>query len=91
VSGDHAEIVEGQLVGGDEGRRHEQGLRLGRVADLLGVGHGAQGDQVDPGQGGPPPQLRLDARKIEPRAEEAGLLRTLARGEHREHAYDCGR
>src|SRR5205814_9738518 len=70
--------------GGDQ-----EGLGLGGVLDLLGVGLGAQVDKVDAAEGGPPPQARFGARQREPGSEEAGLLGALAGCDNSKHVYDC--
>ena len=49
---------------------------------------GAEVDQVDPGQRGPPAQPGLGAGEVEPRREEAGLLGALAGREYGEHVLD---
>ena len=49
---------------------------------------GAEVDQVDPGERGPPAQAGLGAGQVEPGSEEAGLLGALAGREYGEHVYD---
>ena len=93
VPGDQADVVHRQVLGGQQGGRDEQGLGAGGVLDLVGVGRGAEVDQVDPGQRGPPAQAGLGAGQVEPGREEAGLLGTLAGREDGEHVVDssgCG-
>ena len=74
VPGDHADIGQGQVLGRRERGRDEQGLGLGGVPDLVGVGHRAEVDQVDAGGHGPPAQPGLGAADGEPIGEETGLL-----------------
>ena len=61
------DVVQRQVLGGEQRGRDQQRLGPGGVPDLVGVGVGAQVDQVDPGQRRPPAQPRLGAGEVEPR------------------------
>src|SRR5215207_4866053 len=73
------------MIGRQQGSGDEQGLGLGGVLDLVGVGRRAEVEQIDPGKRGPPAKAGLRTIKGEPRSQEAGLLSTLARRENGEH------
>ena len=64
----------------EQSRADQQRLGLGGVADLLGVGLGAQVHQVGSGQVRPRPQPCFSAGKIEPGSQKPRFLRTLSRG-----------
>ena len=88
VAGDQADVVHGQVLGGQQGGGDEQWLGARGVPDLVGVGLGAEVDEIDAGEGGPPPQARFGAGQVEPGREEAGLLGALAGREYGEHVLD---
>ena len=55
------DVVQRQLLGGEQRGGDQQRLGPGGVLDLVGVGVGAEVDQVDPGERGPPAQPGLGA------------------------------
>jgi len=89
MAGDDAAVVEPHMLHGDQRGGDEQGLGHRSVTDLVGVGGGAEADEIDPGQRRPPAESGFRAGEVEPGGEEAGFLGALAWGENCEHAYDC--
>jgi hypothetical protein len=91
VPGHQSDVVQRQVLAGQQRGRDQQRLGASGVLDLVGIRLGAQVDQVEPGERGPPAQPGGGAGQIEPGAQKAGLLGTLAGGEDGEHGDDSSR
>jgi hypothetical protein len=76
------------VLGGQQRRRDQQRLGTGGVLDLVRAGPGAEVDQVDPGERGPPAEPGLGAGQFEPWGQETGLLGALAGRKDGEHVFD---
>ncbi len=72
-------------LGGGQRGGHEQGLRDGGVADLVGVGRGAVGDQIEPDDLRPGAESVGQTGQLKPGCQEARCLGTLARGDEYKH------
>ncbi|MGH3428782.1 MAG: hypothetical protein ACRDQZ_14655, partial [Mycobacteriales bacterium] len=85
VSGNDADVVHRKLTGGEQTGRNEQGLCLRSVLDFVRSGLGAEPDEIDPGELGPPGEFRFGARQFKPGGEESRFLCALTR---RHYSYD---
>jgi hypothetical protein len=88
VAGDDALTggLEVQLPGDDHPERDEQRLGDGRVLDLLGVGGGAEPDEIETGRLGQFGDLLGHTGQIQPGREHAGRLSALTWSEYGDHS-----
>ena len=73
VPGGQRDVVQRQVLGGEQGGGDQQRLGPGGVLDFVRVGLGAEVDQVDAGQRGPPAQAGLGAGEVEPGVRKPGF------------------
>ena len=89
VAGDAVRPVTGgdERAPGEQARGDDEGLGDLGVADAVGIPLGSGGDEVDLGERGVLLEQLAGAFGVEPRGEEPGGLRTLAREDGDDHGF----
>src|SRR5690606_4972216 len=84
---DRGGVLTEERLQGEQGGRDDERLGVAGVADLLGVGLGAEAAQVEPGRLAVGVEGGRELRHLEPGAEHAGGLGALTRAEDGEHGF----